>query len=119
MNIQPTNSVQTPLDGTATNLDIIVNAFPLFPSTIEVKWTVYGEGFSKSGILTLPQSVVDQWGTDDTVVENYVLGELNLIKVEAPEPPITPEEPSGDTGTVEVPEPPITPEEPSGDTGTI
>ena len=55
MNIQPTTSVQTPLEGTATNLDIIVDSFPLFPSEVQVRWTVWGEGFSKSGVLVLPQ----------------------------------------------------------------
>ena len=81
MNIQPPNYVQVPLDNTATNLDIVVNSFSLFPDTISVKWTIWGESFSKSGEMVLPQSVVDQWGTDDTVVKTYVLQQLNLTEV--------------------------------------
>jgi len=80
MNITPTEFVQVPLDGTATNLDIIVQPFTLFPSQIEVRWTVYGEGFSKSGSLMLPQSIIDAWGIDDTIVQTYVLGQLNLTE---------------------------------------
>ena len=80
MNITPTQFVQVPLEGTATNLDIVVNSFNLFPSEIEVRWTVYGEGFSRSGAIILPQSIVDQWGTDDTVIKDYVLQQLNLTE---------------------------------------
>ena len=81
MNIQPTSNLQIQLEGVATNLEITVNAFSLFPSSIDVNWNVYGEGFSKSGTITLPQSIIDQWGTDDTIVKNYVLQELNLTEV--------------------------------------
>lgn len=80
MNIIPTQFVQMPLEGTATNLDIIVQPFSLFPSQIEVRWTVYGQGLSKSGTLILPQSIVDQWGIDDTIVQDYVLEQLNLTQ---------------------------------------
>jgi hypothetical protein len=80
MNITPTQFVQVPLEGTATNLDIVVQPFSLFPNQIEVRWTVYGEGFSKSGTLILPQSIVDQWGVDDTIVQTYVLEQLNLTQ---------------------------------------
>jgi hypothetical protein len=80
MNITPTQFVQVPLEGTATNLDIIVQPFSLFPDQIEVRWTVYGEGFSKSGTMILPQSIVDQWGVDDTIVQTYVLQQLNLTQ---------------------------------------
>lgn len=80
MNITPTQFVQVPLEGTATNLDITVGSFPLFPNQIEVRWTVYGESFSKSGTLMLPQSIIDQWGVDDTIVETYVLEQLNLTE---------------------------------------
>jgi hypothetical protein len=80
MKITPTNFVQLPLDGTATDLDITINSFSLFPSAIDVSWTVYGEGFSRNGMLTLPQSIVTQWGTDDNVVKNYVMSQLNLTE---------------------------------------
>jgi hypothetical protein len=81
MDIQPTQFVQVPLDGIATKLDIVIESFYLFPSEINVKWTIYGEGFSKTGNIILPQSVIDQWGTDDTIVKNYVLTQLNLIEI--------------------------------------
>lgn len=85
MKIQPSNYVQLPLDGIATDLNIVVNSFSLFPASIEVSWTISGGGFSKGGTLTLPYSIIQSWGTDDTVVKNYVLQELNLI--EAPDGP--------------------------------
>ena len=88
MKIQETQSVQLPLLGTVDNLEIRVNSFPLFPSSIEVFWKVSGETASKEGIITLPQSVVDAWGTDDTVVKNYVLEQLGLVEDNTPNPVI-------------------------------
>jgi hypothetical protein len=92
INIIPSDYVQTPLGGTITLLSINVNSFPLFPTSIDVTWTVTGDNITSSGVMTLPQSIVDQWGTDDTVVENYVLQQLNLIKdnstTTTTEPPI-------------------------------
>ena len=78
MQIKPTDFVQLPLDGTADNLEIRVNSFPLFPSQIEVFWKVSGLEVSKEGTIVLPQSIIDSWGTDDNVVKNYVLQELGL-----------------------------------------
>ena len=80
MQILPTNYVQVPLDGTATNLEIRVESFLLFPDKINVFWKVSGVDTSKEGVITLPQSIVDQWGTDDSIVEEYVLEQLNLYK---------------------------------------
>jgi hypothetical protein len=80
MQIKPTDFVQLPLDGTADNLEIRVNSFPLFPSQIEVFWKVSGLEVSKEGTIVLPQSIIDSWGTDDNVVKNYVLNQLNLIE---------------------------------------
>ena len=91
MNIQPTQFVQVPLGGTASGIDILVSSFPLFPAEIEIKWTVYGEGFSKTGSMILPESIVDQWGTDDSVVKNYVLQQLNLAELVVPEPDPAPD----------------------------
>lgn len=81
MQITPTSFVQLPLDGTATELEIRVESFPLFPTEINVFWKVSGTDVSKEGIITLPQSIVDNWGVDDTIVETYVLQQLNLSKV--------------------------------------
>jgi len=80
MQIVPTNFVQLPLDGTADTLEIIVQPFPLYPTSINVFWKVSGINTSKEGIIVIPQSIVDSWGTDDSVVKNYVLQELNLTE---------------------------------------
>lgn len=80
MNIQPTSYVQLPLESQANKLEITVNSFLLFPNQITISWKLYGEQISKEGTMILPQSIIDQWGTDDTVVKNYVLQELNLIE---------------------------------------
>lgn len=80
MQINPTNHVQLPLDGTATELEIRVESFPLFPSQINIFWKVSGIDISKEGSIVLPQSIIDAWGTDDTVVKEYVLQQLNLTE---------------------------------------
>jgi len=81
MNIQPTSYVQLPLENQADQLEITVNPFSLFPNEITVSWKVYGESISKEGTMVLPQSIVDVWGTDDTVVKEYVLEQLNLTAI--------------------------------------
>jgi hypothetical protein len=78
MNVNPTSYVQLPLGGEINTLSIIVQPFNLFPTTVLVTWIVTGQNTIKEGVLELPQSIVDQWGTDDTIVQNYVLQELNL-----------------------------------------
>jgi hypothetical protein len=78
MNVNPTSYVQLPLGGEINTLEITVQSFLLFPTTISVNWAVTGESVRREGTMTLPQSIVDQWGTDDTIVQNYVLQELNL-----------------------------------------
>ena len=80
MQITPTDFVQLPLDGTADTLEIRVNSVSLFPSQIEIFWKVSGINISKEGNIVLPQSIIDVWGTDDTVVQNYVLQQLNLTE---------------------------------------
>jgi hypothetical protein len=80
MQIVPTNFVQLPLDGTADTLEIIVQPFPLFPTSVNVFWKVSGVDTSKEGVITLPQALIDEWGTDDTIVEMYVLQQLDLTK---------------------------------------
>lgn len=81
MNIQPTSYVQLPLESQADQLDITVNPFSLFPNEITVSWKLYGESISKEGNMVLPQSIIDVWGTDDTVVQDYVLQQLDLIAI--------------------------------------
>jgi hypothetical protein len=81
MNIQPTTSVSFPLNGEANQLDIVVNTFGLFPSEVSVTWKVFGDVVSKEGVIILPQYIVDAWGTDDTVVKDYVLFQLGLTEI--------------------------------------
>jgi hypothetical protein len=80
MQITPTSYVQLPLTQEVNHLEITVNPFPLFPSEITILWTVSGNGISKEGTMILPQSIIDQWGTDDTVIKEYVLQQLNLTE---------------------------------------
>lgn len=80
MQIIPTQFVQLPLDGTATELEIIVQPFPLFPTTISVFWKVSGIDISKEGTIILPPELIAEWGLDDTIVETYVLQQLDLTK---------------------------------------
>ena len=81
MNIQPTSSVSFPLGGEVNKLEIITNAFTLFPSEISVTWKVSGDTIAKDGVIVLPQYIVDAWGTDDTVVKDYVLFQLGLTEI--------------------------------------
>ena len=80
MQIIPTQFVQLPLDGTATELEIIVQPFPLFPTEVTIFWKVSGATVTKEGVISLPQSIIDVWGVDDTIVETYVLQQLDLTK---------------------------------------
>jgi hypothetical protein len=77
-NLQPTNVITYPLNWEAKTIDITINAFPLFPDTVEVFWKINGDSDSFSGSVTIPHDVVLEWGTDDTVIQNYVLNILNL-----------------------------------------
>jgi len=97
-NLQPTNVITYPLNWEAKSIEITVNAFPLFPQTVEVFWKLIGDSNSFSGSTTIPNSVVSEWGTDDAVIQAYVLQQLGLtelpIAVETPvvvETPITEE----------------------------
>ena len=81
MQINPTSYVQLPLTQEVNQLEISVNPFPLFPTEITVLWTVSGNGISKDGSMILPQSIIDVWGTDDPIVKEYVLEQLNLTEV--------------------------------------
>ncbi len=100
-NLQPTNVITYPLNWEAKSIEITVNAFPLFPQTVEVFWKIIGDSNTFSGSTQIPNSVVSEWGTDDAVIQAYVLQQLGLtelpIVVEAPivvnETPIT-EEPA-------------------------
>lgn len=99
MKIQATQSVQLPLSGVVNNLQIMVNSFSLFPTSIEVIWQVSGETITKEGKMTLPQEIVSTWGTDDTIVKDYVLQQLGLVEDTTPDP------------VEEIPQPPTPTEE--------
>ena len=80
MKITPTEYVQLPLQGIVDTLTITVNPFTIFPANIDVTWKVEGPQVSKEGIIRLPQDLVEQWGTDDSIIKNYVLAQLNLTE---------------------------------------
>jgi len=102
-NLNPTNVITYPLNWEAKSIEITVNAFPLFPQTVEVFWKLIGDSNSFSGSTLIPNSIVSEWGTDDAVIQAYVLAQLGLSEalaiVTAEEPiaaeePITEEEPT-------------------------
>jgi len=87
MKIQSTQSVQLPLSGIVNDLQISVKQFSLFPATIEIIWQVSGETVLKEGTMILPRELINQWGTDDTIVKDYVLQQLGLVEDTTPETP--------------------------------
>lgn len=102
MKIQATQAVQLPLSGVVNNLQIMVNSFSLFPTSIEVIWQVSGETITKEGKMTLPEEIVSAWGTDDTIVKDYVLQQLGLVEDTTPDP--VEEIPQPTTPTEETPQ---------------
>lgn len=87
-NLQPTNIIAYPLNWEAKSIEITVNAFPLFPDTVEVFWKIIGDSSSFSGSTVIPNEVVSEWGTDDSVIQTYILKQLGLL-----EAPVVVEEP--------------------------
>lgn len=113
MRVIPTNSVRLPLSGTVNKLDITVNSFSLFPTSIEVLWKLSGETAIKEGALAIPKDIVSSWGTDDTIIKDYVLEQLGLLEDLTPEPVvIIPSETTVVTEEPVVEEQPTTNEEP-------
>lgn len=97
-NLQPTSVITYPLNWEANSIEITVNAFPLFPETVEVFWKLIGNSNSFSGSTTIPNSVVSQWGTDDSVIQAYVLEQLGLTEALTP---VVPEPPTEEPTTEE------------------
>jgi hypothetical protein len=91
-NLQPTNTITYPLNWVAKSIEITVNAFSLFPDTVEVFWKLIGDSNSFSGSIRIPSNIVSQWGTDDTVIQTYVLQQLGLSEALTPITPETPTE---------------------------
>lgn len=79
-NIQPTSNFTYPLGWDVTSLEVTVNSFPLFPDTVEALWKLSGDDRTFSGSITIPHEIVLQWGTDDAVLEDYVIAQLNLTR---------------------------------------
>lgn len=99
-NLQPTNTIIYPLNWVAKSIEITVNAFPLFPNTVEVFWKLIGDSNSFSGSITIPNNIVSQWGTDDTVIQTYVLQQLGLSEALTP---VVDETPTTEETTTEEP----------------
>jgi hypothetical protein len=99
-NLQPTNTITYPLNWEAKSIEITVNAFPLFPDTVEVFWKLIGDSNSFSGSIRIPSNIVSQWGTDDTVIQTYVLNQLGLTEALTP---VVPETPTTEETTTEEP----------------
>jgi hypothetical protein len=83
-NLNPTNVITYPLNWEVKSIEITVNAFPLFPETVEVFWKLIGDSNSFSGSTIIPHEVVLEWGVDDSVIQDYVLQQLGLTETLAP-----------------------------------
>lgn len=90
MKIQATQSVQLPLPGVVNNLQVTVSAFSLFSTSIEVIWQLSGETVIKEGTISLPKELISSWGTDDTIVKDYVLQQLGLVEDTTTDPIVEP-----------------------------
>lgn len=96
------NDVVVPTKGTAKYLNVKVSSFDLEPSNgIKLSWSIHKEeivldpsddaeegatisvaGKSLlSGTLDYPQSEYNSWGTDDSVVIDWVLAQLGFTEV--------------------------------------
>lgn len=89
------NSVSVPGKGTGEYLDLTVLSFSLNPSTVSLYWAIKSETTSTDsegaevvsvgatlteGNLTVPAEVVSVWGTDDSVISDWAIEELGLVK---------------------------------------
>lgn len=88
------NDVVIPTKGTGKYLKVKVLPFDLEPSNgITLYWAIHAEEVNQEvsepgaallqGNLSFPQSEYDNWGTDDSVVTDWVIAELGLTKVSA------------------------------------
>lgn len=73
---------------TANNIKIEVQPFHTHSQHIHVKWTLYADDFPVlnwdqnpiGGMTQIPEDVLAAWETDDTVVENWLLEQLQLTR---------------------------------------
>jgi hypothetical protein len=96
------NDVVVPTKGTAKYLNVKVTSFDLSPSNgVSLTWSIHKEDIVQdpsedaedgdtisvpgksilSGTLNFPQTNYDTWGTDDTVVSDWVLTQLGFTEV--------------------------------------
>lgn len=67
------------LNTDATQIDIIVHV-PLHSDTSTAFYVLKDAdgGYLYDGIVKIPSEIHSVWGVDDSVIENFVLSELNL-----------------------------------------
>lgn len=80
INIEP---VVIPTKGTATKLEIRVLTFGLNSTSATTYWSLLTDTNQVvlDGNLVIPSEVFLNWGTDDSIIEDYVIDELNLVKI--------------------------------------
>lgn len=85
MKIQP---VEIPTKGTAVSLDVTVLSFKLNSESGSSYYKLSSESGQTllEGNLNIPSSVFLNWGTDDSIVLDYVLSELKLVAMPDEEP---------------------------------
>jgi hypothetical protein len=79
------NSVVIPTKGTAKYLDVKVLSFDISPTDgIILYWSVHDENglMLLEGNINFPQEQYDSWGTDDSVVSDWVMTELGFTEVQ-------------------------------------
>lgn len=79
------NSVVIPTKGTAKYLDVKVLSFDISPTDgIILYWSVHDENglMLLEGNMNFPQEQYDSWGTDDSVVSDWVMTELGFTEVQ-------------------------------------
>ena len=89
------NSVNVPGKGTGEYLDLTVLSFSLNPSTVSLYWAIKSETTSTDsegaevvsvgatlteGNLSVPEAIVSVWGTDDSIISDWAIEELGLVK---------------------------------------
>lgn len=70
------------LIGTLTGLDMYVVNYKPNSQTALIYYMLTGDNANYSGNITVPQEVVDTWGTDDDVIVNYVAAQLGVTIIE-------------------------------------
>lgn len=85
-------SIVVPTKGTGKYLDVLVLNFPAHSKTVSLYWAIKEETTSMveevetvvagqtllEGNLTAPEEVVSVWGTDDSVIVDWVMEQLSL-----------------------------------------